>query len=326
MHLKKSLYDILFNTKKTMKATITISTFLLFISFLQFTQAALNKEKVVAAIKCGSRTSYKSPNSDVEFSEDKYFRGGIESSAGEQYTEAWPEIPDLALYQTERYTNSESLVYEIPLPKGSEDGHYVLVLKFSEVYFTAPGKKVFDISLGSHTVLKDVDIFAKVGKFAPYDEFIEFDVKKNTVFFQGRALESAVSTKGGLVVKFIRGKSDNPKVNAIILVKGTLDDTDHATYVEEYRNAEKLMRLKAEKQVEKRKKDIESMLEADEDLDLSTLGQKWERGKAQLVKDMDPIKAMVNNFLAVPYGLEGASIAFVAIFFFLFSFVWIFES
>lgn len=42
------------------------------------------------------------------------------------------------LYQTERYHHS-TFGYEIPL-KG--DGEYVLVLKFSEVYFNAPDQKV----------------------------------------------------------------------------------------------------------------------------------------------------------------------------------------
>ena len=45
---------------------------------------------------------------------------------------------DQILYQTERYHTS-TFGYDIPV---SEDGWYLLVLKFSEVYFNAPNMKV----------------------------------------------------------------------------------------------------------------------------------------------------------------------------------------
>jgi len=295
-------------------------TCLLFSYLLQSALCVLVKDKVIAAIKCGSRKPYKSSYSEVEFSEDKYYRGGIESSAGEQYSDAWPDIPDIALYQTERYTNGEALPYEIPL-KMPIDGHYVLVLKFSEVYFTSSGKKVFHVALGPKIVLNNVDIYDKVGKFAPYDEFVEFDVKNKVVYFNGQAIDSAITPKDALIVRFVRGGADNPKVNSIILVKGTLADTDYAEYMEKYRKPEKLQQLKAERQNEKLKREISGMLEQDEDLDLSTLGQKYEKGRYEIVKYEDSLKSTINTFLDIPYGLEAASIAFVAIFFFLFSMV-----
>ncbi len=45
---------------------------------------------------------------------------------------------DAILYQTERY-DTKTFGYDFPI-KG--DGDYVLVAKFSEVYFTAPNQKV----------------------------------------------------------------------------------------------------------------------------------------------------------------------------------------
>lgn len=45
---------------------------------------------------------------------------------------------DQILYQTERYHMS-TFGYDVPL---SKDGDYVIVLKFSEVWFTAPNRKV----------------------------------------------------------------------------------------------------------------------------------------------------------------------------------------
>lgn len=50
---------------------------------------------------------------------------------------------DQILYQTERYHMS-TFGYEVPI---REDGDYVLVLKFCEVWFTSPNKKVYRRSL-----------------------------------------------------------------------------------------------------------------------------------------------------------------------------------
>lgn len=64
---------------------------------------------------------------------------GIASDYGKQYINIGrvPE-PDAILYQTERYHHS-NFGYDIPV---SEDGDYVLVLKFCEVYFNSPSMKV----------------------------------------------------------------------------------------------------------------------------------------------------------------------------------------
>lgn len=61
--------------------------------------------------------------------------------------------------QTERYHHS-NFGYDISI---AEDGDYVLVLKFCEVYFNSPSQKVFDVTLnGVHTVVSYLDIFEKV--------------------------------------------------------------------------------------------------------------------------------------------------------------------
>lgn len=50
---------------------------------------------------------------------------------------------DQILYQTERY-NEETFGYEVPI---KEEGDYVLVLKFAEVYFAQSQQKVSNSSL-----------------------------------------------------------------------------------------------------------------------------------------------------------------------------------
>jgi hypothetical protein len=72
------------------------------------------------------------------------------------------------------------MTYNIPFP--STSGRYVLILKFSEVYFNSANEKVFDALLGTEPVLRNIDIYSKVGKAAAYDEYIEFELKNNKVY------------------------------------------------------------------------------------------------------------------------------------------------
>lgn len=73
---------------------------------------------------------------------------------------------DAALYQTCRYGLDG---YNLKLP----NGNYRVTLKFCEPHFDAPGKRIGDFKLQGKTVLKDLDIFARVGKFAALDFVFE---------------------------------------------------------------------------------------------------------------------------------------------------------
>ena len=166
---------------------------------------------------------------------------GIASDYGRQYLNIGrvPE-PDAILYQTERYHHS-SFGYDIPV---SEDGDYVLVLKFCEVYFNSPSMKVnfpikkwnpldlikllcclfhqvFDVTLnGVHTIVSYLDIFEKVGKAVAHDEYIPFRVTKGKILVNDEESE-LVGKK--IRVEFIKGNQDNPKINAIYVMKGLLE-------------------------------------------------------------------------------------------------------
>ncbi|MDR3736666.1 MAG: malectin [Acidobacteriaceae bacterium] len=210
-----------------MRNLLTLIVTIVAIGCLPGTRAALKKENVVVAINCGSSFPFSTP-SGVVYAADKYFKNGVVSSAGKAYTDVWPELSQIDLYKTERYADAEFLSYELPLKKEAEDGHYVLVLKFSEVYFEKAGGKVFDVALGSKMVVEDLDIFARAGKFSPHDEFVEFDVKNKAVYHKGELAKDAY-VAGKLAVRFVKGPADNPKINAILLVKGGLDGKSHMT-------------------------------------------------------------------------------------------------
>ncbi|CAO1355056.1 unnamed protein product [Diamesa hyperborea] len=125
---------------------------------------------------------------------------------------------DELLYQTERY-HTGTFGYELPL---AGDGDYVLTLKFCEVYFNAPNLKVFDIVLnGDHTIVSDLDIYGVVGKGVAHDENVYFSVSRNRLYYK----EEESEIRGGKVrIEFIKGYRDNPKINAIVLIKGDVNN------------------------------------------------------------------------------------------------------
>ena len=105
-------------------------------------------------------------------------------------------------------------------------GLFVLTLKFSEVYFDRPGEKVFQVALNDHVIINDLDVFKKVGKNHAYDESIEFRVSNSSaeIFFE-KSGRKAVPYNGQLTVRFIPTGVDNPKVNALLVTKGSLGES-----------------------------------------------------------------------------------------------------
>ena len=65
-------------------------------------------------------------------------------------------------------------------------GKFVVILKFSEVYFNNADEKVFDIAIGKKIVSKNLDVFAKVGKAAAHDEYIECELTEDKVLIAVR--------------------------------------------------------------------------------------------------------------------------------------------
>jgi hypothetical protein len=133
---------------------------------------SIKPEKVVIAINCGG-DSYEDAEG-VVYEADNYYNTGNESDYGLQYDIELTK--DEELYQTERWADKD-LVYTVPFDQSV--GRYVLILKFSEVYFAQSGEKVFDVALGSKIVIKNLDVFDQVGKAKAHDEYIEFEIRED---------------------------------------------------------------------------------------------------------------------------------------------------
>lgn len=77
---------------------------------------------------------------------------------------------DAPLYQTCRYAMDG---YNLKMP----NGRYRVTLKFCEPHFDAAGQRIGDFKLQGRTVAENLDIFARVGKFAALDlAFDDIDV------------------------------------------------------------------------------------------------------------------------------------------------------
>ena len=182
----------------------------------------LNPDKVILAINSGGSEDI-TDQTGFTYQADAYFTGGAISADGEQIQWA---LPNADAYHTERWGNFK---YQLPMPT-NQDAKYTLILKFSEIYFQEPGQKVFDIKIGSTTIIRDLDIFDKLtSRGIPYDEFVEIKVQGSKVFANG--IEAKDGLKNGkLVIDFVQGKADNPKVNAIVLVEGGKENTHFKSF------------------------------------------------------------------------------------------------
>ena len=126
--------------------------------------------------------------SGVVYQADLDYTGGATAST----TAAITGTTDPTLYQTERFGNFS---YNIPLANGS----YTVTLKFAEIYWTAAGQRIFNVSMQGTQVISKLDIYAQAGKNAAYDVTIPVSV-----------------TNGTLNITFT-SVVDNAKVSAIVV-------------------------------------------------------------------------------------------------------------
>lgn len=88
---------------------------------------------------------------------------------------------DESIYLTERH-GYNSFSYHLALDK---DGPFTLILKFCEMHFDKPGKRVFHVRLGEQRVITGLDIFAKSKRFTAHDEYVEFKYSNGIVSHKG---------------------------------------------------------------------------------------------------------------------------------------------
>jgi Malectin domain len=144
-------------------------------------------------VRCGTSKPYTDSSGNV-WAADSGSNGGTEYSL----THAISGTPDQPLFETERW-NSPQLIYQFTLPNGT----YQVSVLLAEIYFSAAGQRVMNISMQGATVFPSVDIVKDVGPFAA-------DTKS--------ANESV--TNGTLTID-ITATVNNPKCSAIEIIPST---------------------------------------------------------------------------------------------------------
>jgi hypothetical protein len=128
---------------------------------------------VVFAINSGG-ASFQASNG-ITYEADKNFSGGRIS----QTTSAIANTSDDVLYQSERYG---TFGYAIPVTNGT----YEITFKFAEIYQKSSGARKFDIFAEGTEVIKNLDIFAIVGRNTKYDVVRTINVSDGVLNIQTR--------------------------------------------------------------------------------------------------------------------------------------------
>ncbi len=131
------------------------------------------------------------------WSADENYTGGTAAVTTSAIAGALPGAGDQALYQSQRWGNPFSYVFNVPA------GSYQVTLKFAETYWTAAGDRVFNVSINGNTVLTNFDIYKTAG-----GQNIALDEVFNNIAPSG----------GAISIQFGPASADNAMVDAIQII------------------------------------------------------------------------------------------------------------
>ena len=149
-------------------------------------------QSTVYQINCGGSAS--SP-----YAADQYASGGTARTVTNAITTTGVTNPaPQAVYQAERYG---AVTYTLPsLTAGAS---YLVRLHFAELYWTATGKRKFNVAINNTTVLSSYDIYAATG--AQYKAIV-------------REFTTTANSSGQIVIKLTNG-TDNATIEGIQIIR-----------------------------------------------------------------------------------------------------------
>lgn len=162
--------------------------------------ATINVDAVpVTAINAGEDAVTYAP-----FQTDRSFNGGLTFSTTNTVTTTGAANPAPAqVYQSERYGNGAGFSYTIGgLTSGTS---YLVRLHFAETLLTGSGTRIFSVNINGGTVeLPNFDIWSAAG-----------DQNKAVT----REFNATANPSGQIVIDFIPGSVQNPKVNGLEILR-----------------------------------------------------------------------------------------------------------
>src|SRR5579875_670878 len=135
------------------------------------------------------------------FVADTDYSGGSTASVSNTIDTSGVSNPaPMAVYQSNRYGN-----FTYTIPGLTAGGAYTVRLHFAEEYWTAAGKRVFNVVINGVQVLTNFDIFATAG--GEYKAVVE-------------QFNTTASSSGAVTIQFVT-VTDNAQVNGIEVLGGT---------------------------------------------------------------------------------------------------------
>jgi fibronectin type 3 domain-containing protein len=127
---------------------------------------------------------------------DEDVSGGTPASTGATInTSLVPNAAPQAVYQSNRFG-----AFTYTIPGFTAGAQYIVALHFAESFWSAPGKRFFNVLINGQQVLKNFDIFAVAGG-------------KNVATVQ--SFLATADAMGTITIEFAVGAADNPQVNGI---------------------------------------------------------------------------------------------------------------
>jgi hypothetical protein len=150
------------------------------------------------AIACGGPAESNSGGGDASFVADVDFSGGGNNSSTTKtinLTQPGANAAPMGVYQHGR---SGATTYTIPgMVAGSQ---HTVLLHFAENYYSATGKRVFNVAINGTTVLSSFDIYATAGA--------EYKAVEET-------FTATANSAGDIVIAFTKGTADQPLIDGI---------------------------------------------------------------------------------------------------------------
>ena len=122
--------------------------------------------------------------------------GGFSTTNTYAVTSAISGTADSHLYQTERYGNTFNYSTSVT------NGNYNVTLKFAELYWTAPGRRVFNVAINGSPVLTNFDILTQTSPLTALDKTFP------------------VSVSNGVVTISFTTVADNAKIGSLSILPG----------------------------------------------------------------------------------------------------------
>lgn len=151
----------------------------------------------IVAINAGGPAVSNPDGGDASFAADEYFVGGGDGSSTTKaitLTQPGANAAPMAVYQTNR-----AGVATYTIPNLTASSSYIVLLHFAETYFSAAGKREFNVAINGATVITNLDIYATVGEYAALVE--QFTATANSA--------------GNIVIALTDGTVNQPVISGI---------------------------------------------------------------------------------------------------------------